>query len=114
MHTQHYTPNTFMPTKHFDLPATETTTFVPAQTKHKATVARPRLFATYYYTDIKHEVTDWARIGRACTADGAVRAAVWKLLKKEAAHVDIYNDEGVRMAVIERRKGTIKIVASWL
>jgi hypothetical protein len=103
-----------MPTKHFDLPATETTTFVPAQTKHKATVARPRLFATYYYTDIKHEVTDWARIGRACTADGAVRAAVWKLLKKEAAHVDIYNDEGVRMAVIERRKGTIKIIASWL
>ena len=71
--------------------------------------ARPRLFATYYYKSLNDDMKDWSRIGHACTAENAVRAAVMKLLLKEAAHVDIYNADGVRVAIMERRGSTIKV-----
>lgn len=80
-------------------------------TEHKA---RPRLFSTYYYKGLEDKLLDWSARGHACTAANAVRAAVMRLLSGQAAHVDIYNRDGVRVTIMERRGGTIKIVASWL
>jgi hypothetical protein len=116
VHTQFNIPSSFIPAQHTQIQYPERTTpgFTPVPVKHKAKTARPRPFATYYYTSIKDDPKNYARIGHACTGDGAVRAGMWKLLKKEAEHVDVYNEDGARVAVLERRKDTIKIIASWL
>lgn len=90
------------------------TEFIPTQTENKPKKLRPRLFATYYYTGLNDPDKDWARIGHACTAENAVRAAIMKMLLKEASHVDIYNRDGIRVAIMERRGTTIKVVASWM
>lgn len=89
-------------------------TFVPPPTEHKARVFRPRLYATYYYASTRDKAENWLRVGHACTPEGAVRASIMKLLLKVAMQADIYNNDGVRVAVLQRKGNTIKVVASWL
>lgn len=88
--------------------------FVPPTVEHKAKVFRPRLFSTYYYKSSRDKAQDWLKVGHACTAEGAVRAAIMKLLYKTCAHVDIYNNDGVRVAIMTRQGQTIKVLASWM
>ena len=88
--------------------------FIPPTVEHRAKHFRPRLFSTYYYASSKDKAQDWLKVGHACTGDNAVRAAMWKLLMKQCAHVDIYNNDGVRVATLARKGQTIKVIASWL
>lgn len=88
--------------------------FVPVSVEHKAKVFRPRLYSTYYYKSSRDKAQDWLRIGHACTPEGAVRAAMWKLLMQQCMHADIYNNDGVRVAILARKGQTIKVIASWL
>lgn len=76
----------------------------PAKTAH------PRPFSTYYYNNPKDGAGDWARIGRACTRETALRAGIFKLLKHEYMHIDVYNEDGVRCAFATRRGNRYAIV----
>lgn len=64
---------------------------------------RPRVFKTYYYYSSKDSADQWARIGRACTRNSAIRAAIGKMLDGIFKHVDIYDEDGLRCAIIMRK-----------
>lgn len=73
-------------------------------------VFRPRTFVSHYY-EKGMPIDKWARIGRACTLETALRAAVYKLLvEPRFVHVDVYNIDGTRVAAINRRGRNFTIV----
>jgi hypothetical protein len=71
---------------------------------------RPRLFKTFYYTSTKDSEGSWSRVGRACTRDSACRAAVMKLLSREFLKADVYDQDNIRVAILTRQGGVLKIV----
>ena len=82
----------------------------PRKVATQARTHRPRLFTTYYYASTKDGAGKWARIGRACTRDNAVRAAIVKVLNREFLHVDIYDEDYARCAFISRVRNKILVV----
>lgn len=75
----------------------------------KRETASPRPFATYYYGQRARE-DEWAAIGHAKTANGAVRAAVWRILERRAHRAVINDEDGLRIIRVERRGRSIVIV----
>lgn len=71
---------------------------------------RPRTFRTYYYNGIKDPLHKWARIGRACTRESAVRAAVVKVLLKQYEKVYVVNEEGINVAIMTRKRDKINVI----
>jgi hypothetical protein len=63
----------------------------------------PRPYKTYYYYNKNNKPEEWARIGHAKTRTNAIRAAIVKVVEDKYAHVDIYNEEGVRCGRIIRQ-----------
>ncbi len=70
---------------------------------------RPRNFTTYYYEGANSLEKDYARIGRSCARDNAIRAAVMKLLTKQFMRADIYGEGGTCLGFIKRVGNKITI-----
>lgn len=77
-------------------------------------VEHPRPISTYYYAHERDPIDQWARIGRAGSLRGAVRAATVKLFDGEIRRADIYGPDGVRMGHIARQGRKILIVLTCL
>ena len=70
---------------------------------------RPRNFTTYYYGGANDKEAEYARIGRSCARDNAIRAAVMKLLTKQFMRADIYGESGMCLGFIKRTGNKIVI-----
>jgi hypothetical protein len=79
-------------------------------TPRKATGRYVRPFRTFYYDSPNCKETEWSKIGHACTRIGALRAAVVKMLNGTAYHVDVYGEDGVRVAYATRKGSKITII----
>jgi hypothetical protein len=75
-----------------------------------ARIFRPRTFRTFYFTSLRDPEHKWARVGRACTRESAVRAAIVKVLLGQYEKVCIVNEDGINVAILEQRGKTTKIV----
>ena len=75
-------------------------------------VQHPRLIRTFYYerTEPDTKPEDWARIGRAASDVGAIRAAVVRIITGQYRSADIYGEDGIRKYRIRKGRTTVHIL----
>jgi len=74
-------------------------------------IAHPRPIQTYYFgvQDPTHRA-EWARVGRAATHLGALRAAVCKVLIGQYKSADIYNDISIRVYKVRKKGNQLSVI----
>lgn len=74
-------------------------------------IAHPRPIQTYYFNvSDSSKQNEWARVGRAATHIGALRAAVCNVLIGKYKSADIYNDAGVRTYKVRRHGNKLSVI----
>ena len=67
-------------------------------------VQHPRPFQIFYYSSSKDSLNAWAKKSRACTVRGAARAGFMRVLDGQYVHVDIYDENDLRVGYVHREK----------
>jgi len=70
----------------------------------------PRPYATYYYGSPNDPLNQWSAIGRACSRQGAIVAAIRRMLEGRARFAIIHGLDGVVEAQIRRANNRIRIL----
>jgi len=74
-------------------------------------IAHPRPIQTYYFNvSDPSKQNEWARVGRAATPIGALRAAVCNVLTGKYKSADIYNDIGIRTYKVRRKGNQLTVI----
>jgi hypothetical protein len=77
---------------------------LPQHTKHER---HPRPYATYYYGSPNDPLNQWSAVGRACSRQGAIVAAIRRILEGRARFAIIHGPDGVVEAQIRRANNRI-------